>query len=73
MGDKTVLSFDDVIKVDFDVHIGGRDIDSAWTVAFNPKDDNLLKSIHDATDTGIRASGIDPAYAISAKNSRSHG
>lgn len=59
VGDKTVLSYDDVMKVDFGVQIGGRIIDSAWTVAFNPKYDNLLKSVQDATDAGIRASGID--------------
>ena len=59
VGDKTVLSDDDVMKVDFGVHIGGRIIDRAWTVACNPKYDNLLKSVQEATDAGILASGID--------------
>jgi methionine aminopeptidase type II len=59
MGDDTVLSFDDVMKVDFGVQIDGRIIDSAWTVSFNPRYDPLLESVKEATDTGIRTSGID--------------
>jgi len=58
-GDKTVLSYDDVMKVDFGVHVEGRIIDSAWTVSFDPKYDNLINAVRDATDAGIRASGID--------------
>ena len=58
-GDKTVLSFDDVMKVDFGVQVEGRIIDSAWTVSFNHKYDNLLQSVKEATDVGIRTSGID--------------
>jgi methionyl aminopeptidase len=37
----------------------GRIIDTAWTVAFDPQFDNLLQAVKDATDTGIRAAGID--------------
>jgi methionyl aminopeptidase len=59
VGDKTVLSYDDVMKVDFGVQVEGRIIDSAWTVSFNPKYDPLLESVKAATDAGIRASGID--------------
>jgi len=58
-GDKTCLSFDDVMKVDFGVQIDGRIIDSAWSVSFNHRYDNLLKSVQEATDTGIRTAGID--------------
>lgn len=58
-GDQTVLTYDDVMKVDFGTHIGGRIIDSAFTMAFNPKYDNLLKAVKDATNTGIKAAGID--------------
>ena len=58
-GDNTVLSYDDVMKVDFGVQVEGRIIDSAWTVAFNPKYDELLKSVQAATEAGIRAAGID--------------
>ena len=58
-GDKTVLQYDDVMKLDFGTHIGGRIIDSAFTVAFNPKFDPLLKAVKEATDTGIREAGVD--------------
>jgi len=58
-GDKTVLSQDDVLKVDFGIHIKGRIIDCAFTVAFNPKFDPLLEAVREATNTGIREAGID--------------
>ncbi|KAK5127609.1 hypothetical protein LTR85_006949 [Meristemomyces frigidus] len=58
-GNKVVLKQEDVMKVDFGVHINGRIVDSAFTVAFEPQYDNLLASVKDATNTGIRAAGID--------------
>ncbi|XP_077980177.1 methionine aminopeptidase 2-like [Glandiceps talaboti] len=58
-GDKTVLEYDDVCKIDFGTHINGRIIDCAFTVAFNPKYDNLLAAVKDATNTGIKEAGID--------------
>jgi methionyl aminopeptidase len=58
-GDATILTANDVMKVDFGVQIGGRIIDSAWTVSFDPKYDNLIAAVRDATDTGIRTAGID--------------
>jgi methionyl aminopeptidase len=58
-GDKTVLSYDDVMKVDFGVHVNGRIIDSAFTMTFNDKYDKLLEAVKDATNTGIREAGID--------------
>ncbi|KXS14691.1 peptidase M24A, methionine aminopeptidase [Gonapodya prolifera JEL478] len=58
-GDKTVLSYDDVMKLDFGVHVGGKIIDCAFTVAFNPQFDPLLQAVRDATNTGIREAGID--------------
>lgn len=39
-GDNTVLQYDDVMKLDFGTQIGGRIIDSAFTVAHNPKQVN---------------------------------
>ena len=39
-------------RADFGSHINGHIIDSAFTVAFNPKYDNLLKAVKDATNTG---------------------
>lgn len=58
-GDKTVLGYDDVMKLDFGTQIGGRIVDSAFTVAFNPRYDPLLKAVKEATDTGIREAGVD--------------
>ena len=58
-GDNTVLGYDDVMKLDFGTHIGGRIIDSAFTVAFNPRYDPLLEAVRDATNTGLREAGID--------------
>ncbi len=51
-----VLKYDDVLKVDFGVHVRGRIVDSAFTVAFDPTYDNLLASVKDATNTGIKVS-----------------
>jgi methionyl aminopeptidase len=47
------------MKIDFGSHVRGIMTDCAFTVAFNPTYDNLLKAVKDATDTGIRHSGID--------------
>ncbi|XP_075235418.1 methionine aminopeptidase 2-like isoform X2 [Lycorma delicatula] len=58
-GDKTVLEYDDVTKIDFGTHINGRIIDCAWTLSFNPKYDKLIEAVRDATNTGIKAAGID--------------
>ena len=58
-GDFRVLEKDDVCKVDFGTHVGGLLVDCAFTVAFNPVYDNLLKAVKAATNTGIRAMGID--------------
>ncbi|KAL4427861.1 hypothetical protein ABPG75_001950 [Micractinium tetrahymenae] len=58
-GDKTVLQYDDVMKLDFGTQINGRIVDSAFTVAFNPRYDPLLAAVRDATNTGIREAGID--------------
>jgi len=58
-GDNTVLQHGDVMKLDFGTHINGRIIDCAFTVAFDSKYDNLLQSVKDATNTGVKESGID--------------
>ncbi|KAJ1341284.1 methionine aminopeptidase, type II [Batrachochytrium salamandrivorans] len=58
-GDGTILKYDDVMKIDFGTHIGGRIIDCAFTMAFNPKFNPLMEAIKDSTNTGIRESGID--------------
>lgn len=58
-GDDTVLSYDDVMKVDFGTQINGRIIDCAWTVAFNPRYDPLVEAVREATNAGIATAGID--------------
>ncbi|KRT81059.1 Peptidase [Oryctes borbonicus] len=58
-GDPTVLEYDDVTKIDFGTHINGRIIDCAFTLTFNPKYDKLVEAVRDATNTGIKAAGID--------------
>jgi methionyl aminopeptidase len=51
---EVVLGRDDVLKVDFGVHVNGRIVDSAFTVAFNPVYDNLLVAVKEATNTGVK-------------------
>ncbi|CAB3243774.1 unnamed protein product [Arctia plantaginis] len=58
-GDKTVLEYDDVVKIDFGTHINGRIIDCAFTLTFNPRYDPLVKGVQEATEAGIKASGVD--------------
>jgi len=58
-GNKMVLQQEDVMKVDFGVHINGRIVDSAFTMTFDPEYDNLLAAVKEATNTGIREAGID--------------
>jgi len=62
-GDNTVLQYDDVCKLDFGVQVGGRIVDSAFTIAFNPKYDPIIQASKDGTDTGIRAAGIDARFS----------
>ncbi|KAK0727035.1 methionine aminopeptidase 2-like protein [Lasiosphaeria miniovina] len=58
-GNKMVLHEDDVMKVDFGVHVGGRIVDSAFTMAFNPRYDLLLEAVKAATNAGVKEAGID--------------
>lgn len=44
---------------DFGTQINGRIVDSAFTVAFNPRYDPLLAAVRDATNTGVKEAGID--------------
>ena len=57
--DDTVLTKDDVLKLDFGTHFNGYVIDTAFTIAFDSKYDNLLKASKEATNTGIKLAGID--------------
>lgn len=50
----TVLKQGDVLKVDFGIHVKGRILDSAFTLAWDHTYDKLLDAVRDATNTGIR-------------------
>ena len=58
-GDKTVLQYGDVCKIDFGTHVNGRIIDSAWTVHFDPQFDLLAEAVRESTAAGVKAAGID--------------
>ena len=58
-GDETILEYDDVMKLDFGTQMNGYIIDCAFTVAFNPIYDNLLKASKEATTEGVKNAGID--------------
>lgn len=51
---EVILQYDDVLKIDFGVHVNGRIVDSAFTMAFNPVYDNLLAAVKNATNTGLK-------------------
>ena len=48
------LLYDDVIKIDYGVHINGSIIDSAFTFTFNNKYDSLLESSKTSTELAIK-------------------
>jgi len=51
---EVILQYDDVLKIDFGVHVNGRIVDSAFTVAANPVYDPLLDAVRAATNTGLK-------------------
>ena len=61
-GDKTILTENDICKLDFGVHVNGRIVDSAFTIAFDPIFDPLIQATQEATNAGIRAAGIDARF-----------
>ncbi|KAJ1734558.1 Methionine aminopeptidase 2 [Coemansia biformis] len=58
-GDHVVVGADDVLKVDIGVHVNGHIVDSAFTMTWNKRYDQLLNAVKDATNTGVREAGID--------------
>lgn len=61
-GDQTVLKEGDVMKIDYGSHVNGRIIDTAFTVAFDPQFDNLLKCTQEATNVGLQIAGVDARF-----------
>lgn len=49
-----VLKKEDVLKIDYGVHVNGWIVDSAFTVTFDPVYDNLVAAVKDATNTGLK-------------------
>lgn len=47
------------MKIDFGTHVNGHLIDSAFTVAFNPRYEQLLKASQESTAAGIKMAGVD--------------
>ncbi|KAF8002838.1 hypothetical protein HF325_002083 [Metschnikowia pulcherrima] len=57
--DTMLLKQEDVMKVDIGVHVNGHIVDSAFTLTFDDKYDNLLTAVREATYTGVKEAGID--------------
>lgn len=57
--DNRVLKKDDLIKIDYGVHIDGCIVDSAFTFSYNSKFNELLNISKKATQIGIKNSGPD--------------
>lgn len=56
-----ILQESDLLKIDFGAHVNGRIMDSAFTVCFDPKYEELLKATKAATERGLAVIGIDMA------------
>ncbi|KAF4691959.1 Methionine aminopeptidase 2 [Perkinsus olseni] len=54
-----IYTANDVLKVDFGVHVDGHIIDCAFSVTHNPLLVPLLETVKEATYTGIRTAGVD--------------
>ena len=54
-----ILGSDDIIKIDFGVHVDGCIIDSAFTYAYNPAFKPLIEASKAATYEAIKESGVD--------------
>lgn len=54
-----IISSDDIIKIDYGVHINGNIIDSAFTLHFNDKFDEFINLSKELTRLVIKNSGVD--------------
>jgi methionyl aminopeptidase len=57
--DNTILNADDIMKLDFGVHINGSIIDSAYTWYQNEKHKELTDIVKEATYEAIKMAGVD--------------
>ena len=58
-GEKRTLKSDDLIKIDYGVHIDGCIADSAFTFSFDEKFNELIKVSEETTSLAIKLSGVD--------------
>lgn len=61
---QVVLQHEDVLTIDFGVHINGWIVDSAFTMAFDPIYDNLLTAVKEATNAGIKVSSPSTSSSV---------
>ena len=54
-----ILKYDDIIKIDYGVHINGTIIDSAFTLHFNDKFDEFINISKDLTNFAVSKCGPD--------------
>ena len=54
-----ILGCNDLIKIDYGVHVNGMITDGAFSFSFSHKYDNLIKASQEATRTGISLTGPD--------------
>ncbi|KAH7648596.1 methionine aminopeptidase [Cryptosporidium bovis] len=62
-GDNTVLTENDICKLDFGVQVNGMIIDCAFSIAFKDHFDPLIQSTIDGTNTGLKLAGIDAIFS----------
>ena len=60
--DEHIIKSDDVIKIDYGVHIDGCIIDSAFTINLNEEYNDILKASDDAVNTIIKNIGVDSRF-----------
>ncbi|CAK4025541.1 methionine aminopeptidase 2 [Lecanosticta acicola] len=58
-GKDVLLQKNDVLSVDFGVHVNGHIVDSAFTLTFDETYNPLLEAVKAATNTGIEHAGVD--------------
>lgn len=57
--DNRTIDIDDIVKIDFGVHVHGHLVDSAFTLAWNPCHFNLMRASKEALDAAIKIAGSD--------------
>uniref|UniRef100_A0A7S1QD91 Peptidase M24 domain-containing protein n=1 Tax=Alexandrium catenella TaxID=2925 RepID=A0A7S1QD91_ALECA len=53
----------DLMKLDFGVQVEGHILDCAFSLAFDPRHDELMRAVQEATEEGIRNAGPDALVA----------